>query len=69
VEVKTRRTEFVTPEEQVHWHKEGRIRHAAEVYLTRFHGDPPAVRFDVIAVVWPQGSRRPTIRHVPGAFS
>lgn len=68
VEVKTRRGEFVTPEEQVHSHKEGRVRHAADVYLMRFRGDPPLVRFDVVAVVWPEGAKRPTIRHIEHAF-
>lgn len=69
VEVKTRRGEHVTPEEQVHSFKEGRLRHAADVYLTRFRGDPPAVRFDVVAVVWPEGVRRPLIRHEEHAFA
>ena len=68
VEVKTRRGEHVTPEEQVHSFKEGRLRHAADVYLTRFRGDPPAVRCDVVAVLWPDGAQRPSIRHVAHAF-
>lgn len=67
-EVKTRQDEFVTPEEQVHTFKEGRMRHAADVYLTRFRGNPPLVRFDVVAVIWPSEARRPTIRHLEHAF-
>lgn len=68
VEVKTRRGEHVRPEEQVHSFKENRLRHAADVYLTRFRGNPPPARFDVVAVVWPEGSRQPLIRHEPHAF-
>ena len=68
VEVKTRRGEFVTPEEQVHSFKEGRLGHASDVYLMRYRGDPPPVRFDVVAVVWPEGEKRPTIRHIEHAF-
>jgi putative endonuclease len=29
--------------------------------------DYPA-RFDVVAVTWPDGQRRPTIEHFPNAF-
>ncbi len=68
VEVKTRRGEHVRPEEQVHSFKEGRLRHAADVYVTRFRGEPPAVRFDVVAVVWPEGAKEPEIRHEEHAF-
>src|SRR5688572_22773318 len=68
VEVKTRRGEHVRPEEQVHSFKEGRLRHAADVYLARYRGDPPPVRFDVVAVVWPEGAKRPEIRHEERAF-
>src|SRR5687768_4083316 len=68
VEVKTRRGEFVRPEEQIHSFKEGRLRHAADVYLARYRGAEPAVRFDVVAVIWPEGARRPEIRHEEHAF-
>ncbi len=68
VEVKTRRGEHVRPEDQVHSFKENRLRHAADVYLARYRDDPPPLRFDVVAVVWPEGSRRPLIRHEERAF-
>lgn len=68
VEVKTRRGEFVRPEEQVHSFKETRLRHAADVYLARYRGDPPPARFDVVAVLWPEGARHPEIRHEERAF-
>ena len=71
VEVKTRRAEFVTPEEQVHSFKEGRVRHAADVYLARQRrrgADELLVRFDIVAVVWLEGAKRPTIRHIEHAF-
>ena len=67
VEVKTRRGEHVSPEEQVDPGKQKRFEHAVDVYLARFRGDPPAVRFDVVAVVWPEHGR-PLVRHWPGAF-
>ena len=69
VEVKTRRSgDRVMPEEQVHAHKQGRLRHAAQVFLSRFRGEPPQVRFDVMAVVWPESSQAPEVRHHPHAF-
>ena len=68
VEVKTRLSDDdVTPEEQVHGHKQHQVTKAARFYLTRYgHPQPPA-RFDVIAIVWPQG-REPQIRHTTDAF-
>ena len=70
VEVKTRQADQrVRPEEQVHAHKQGRLRHAAAVYAARFRSDPPPVRFDVVSVVWPDGAAKPTaIRHEKHAF-
>jgi putative endonuclease len=70
VEVKTRRrgepAEAVTPL------KQRRITQAALHFLKR-HGlldAPRAVpcRFDIVAVVWPDGRGRPTIEHIPDAF-
>ena len=68
VEVKTRRGEHVSPEEQVHGHKRNRLNHAADVYLVRYRGNPPPARFDVVAVVWPEAGD-PLIRHYPHAFA
>src|SRR4051794_30511035 len=67
VEVKTRAYDDPTPEEQVNRFKQHQITKAARFYLNRFgHPQPPA-RFDVIAIVWPQG-RQPQIRHTMDAF-
>ena len=66
VEVKARRqgapAEAVTPE------KQRRLTLAALHFLKR-HGllEHPC-RFDVIGIVWPEGSRRPRIEHFPDAF-
>ena len=68
LEVKTRRGEHVRPEDQIHSFKEGRLRHAADVYLTRYRGNPPPVRFDVVAIVWPAEDAPPVIRHEAHAF-
>ena len=67
VEVKTRTEEIPAPELQVDDAKQHQITKAAKVYLTRFGMSQPAVRFDIIAVVWPPG-REPMIRHTQHAF-
>jgi putative endonuclease len=70
VEVKTRRrgepAEAVTPE------KQRRITLAALHFLKRYGlldgpRDVPC-RFDIVAVVWPDGRGRPEIEHHPDAF-
>jgi len=66
VEVKARRrgnpAEAVTPE------KQRRLTLAALHFLKR-HGllEQPC-RFDVVAIVWPEGRDRPSIEHFPHAF-
>ena len=66
VEVKARRrgspAEAVTPE------KQRRLTLAALHFLKR-HGllEQPC-RFDVVAIVWPEGRDRPAIEHFPHAF-
>ena len=67
VEVKTRAYDDPTPEEQVNTTKQHQITKAAKFYLTRFGTPQPPARFDVIAIVWPQG-REPQIRHTENAF-
>lgn len=69
VEVKTRRSGYVSPEEQVHSFKEGRLRHAADVFLARYRDDPRLVRFDVVAIVWSEEANAPQIRHIEHAFT
>jgi len=68
VEVKTRADEdSVTPEEQINPHKMHRCTKAAKFYLSRYGQPQPPARFDVVAVVWPNG-RAPSIRHIENAF-
>jgi len=69
VEVKTREAadEF-SPAEAVDRAKQQRLTRLALAYLKR-HGLLEAqARFDVVAVTWPPGARRPTIRHYVNAF-
>ena len=69
VEVKTRQSQDAGhPSEAVDPAKQRRLTRLAVTFLKR-HGllEYPA-RFDVIAVTWPAGQRRPTIEHIPDAF-
>jgi putative endonuclease len=69
VEVKTRDSqEAGHPAEAVNPNKQRRLTRLAVTFLKR-HGllEYPA-RFDVIAITWPEGQRRPTIEHFPNAF-
>ena len=69
VEVKTRQSqEAGHPAEAVDPAKQRRLTRLAVTFLKR-HGllEHPA-RFDVVAVTWPEGHRRPTIEHIPDAF-
>lgn len=67
VEVKTRTEETVRPEDQVHADKQHQITKASTMYLSRFGNPQPPARFDVIAILWPEG-RPPIIRHHENAF-
>ena len=67
VEVKTRSYDDPTPEAQVNEHKQHQLTKAGRVYLSRYGNPQPPARFDVVAIVWPQG-REPIIRHTPHAF-
>lgn len=67
VEVKTRSYEDATPEEQVDQAKRNQLVRVAKLYLSRYGIPQPPSRFDVVAIVWPNG-RDPLIRHTPHAF-
>ena len=67
VEVKTRNYDDPAPEDQVNTVKQHQITKAAKTYLSRYGVPQPPARFDVVAVVWPNG-REPLIRHPPHAF-
>jgi putative endonuclease len=67
VEVKTRTLDEPTPEDQVNNPKRHQITKSAKFYLSRYGTPQPPARFDVVAIVWPDG-REPQIRHTPHAF-
>ena len=66
VEVKSRRqgspAEAVTPE------KQRRLTLAALHFLRRYRLLEQRSRFDVVAIVWPDGHREPAIEHIRAAF-
>lgn len=67
VEVKTRRDDHVRPEENVHGRKQHRLdRLAAGLSRRTGYRDRP-FRYDVVAVLWPDG-KTPTVTHHVGAF-
>lgn len=67
-EVKTRTSErMVSPESAVNAAKRQRYRKAARHYLHEIGRSDLDVRFDVIAVMLPEGGR-PLVRHTPDAF-
>jgi len=67
VEVKTRGYDDPAPEEQVNDSKQHQVTKAARFYLARYGTPQPPARFDVIAIVWPNG-QDPMIRHTKSAF-
>jgi putative endonuclease len=67
VEVKTRGYDDPTPETQVNEAKQHQLTKAGKIYLSRFGAPQPPARFDVVAIIWPNG-REPLIRHTPHAF-
>ncbi len=69
VEVKTRTSQAAGhPAEAVDRQKQRRITREARAFLARHRLEPCAVRFDVVAVTWPENARRPAIEHFVGAF-
>jgi putative endonuclease len=70
VEVKTRAsTDAGHPVEAIDSRKERRMTQAALAYLKAQGLLKYAARFDVVAITWPEKSRRPRIEHYPNAFS
>ena len=70
VEVKTRKShDRGHPAEAVGPEKQKRITRIALAYMKRNNLlNQCSVRFDVIAITWPQTQKRPTIRHYEAAF-
>lgn len=70
VEVKTRTTHDAgLPSEAVDQEKQRRLTRLALGFLRRHGLLSHATRFDVIAITWPHGSRRPQLEHVQNAFT
>lgn len=70
IEVKTRSAEEKgTPTEAVNAEKQQRLTRAALAYMRRHDllGNC-AARFDVIAIVWPEGKAKPQLTHIENAF-
>jgi len=69
VEVKTRQTqEAGHPSEFVDEAKQRRLSRLAVTFLKRHRLLERPARFDVVAVTWPEGRRKPEIEHFPNAF-
>jgi putative endonuclease len=69
VEVKTRESHAAgLPSEAVDQNKQRRLTQLAVNFLKRYGLLERPARFDVIAVTWPAGRRRPTIEHIKNAF-
>ncbi len=69
VEVKTRTSHDAGhPAEAVDANKQRRLTNLALRYLKRHDLLEQRWRFDIVAVTWPENSRRPTIEHYIAAF-
>lgn len=69
VEVKTRAGDLAGhPADAVDPRKQQRLTRLAASYLKRHDLLECSSRFDVIAVTWPSGSKRPVIEHFKDAF-
>jgi putative endonuclease len=70
VEVKTRRSDDAgRPSEAIDKRKEQRMTQAALGYLKSNRLLDYSSRFDVVAIMWPDDARKPTIEHFKNAFS
>lgn len=69
VEVKTRREESAAdPEVNVTYHKRRRLTQAARYYLMEKSAQDRPCRFDVVAVLMPEGGQ-PAVEHFIDAFA
>ena len=69
VEVKARSSDIAgQPVEAVDENKQHRVARMALRYLKRHDLLEQRWRFDIVAVTWPKGRRRPAIKHLPSAF-
>ncbi len=69
VEVKTRTsTAAGSPAEAVDDERQLRMTRAALAYLKSHGLLEYSARFDVVALIWPEGARTPTVEHIQNAF-
>ena len=69
VEVKTRTSDARgSPAEAVDRDKQVRVTRQALSFLRRHHLLDCPVRFDIMALTWPTGARRPAVQHFINAF-
>ena len=69
VEVKTRRSRDAgNPADAVDLDKQRRLTRLALAFLKRHHLLEYPTRFDIVAVTWPEGQKRPHIEHIRHAF-
>ena len=69
VEVKTRSSHDAGhPAEAVDAHKQKQLTQLALAYLRRFRLLDGSARFDVLAITWPSGQKRPILEHFKNAF-
>jgi putative endonuclease len=67
VEVKTRvSSSYGGPLGAVHWRKQREMARAARDWMSRWGGPPASFRFDVIGVIYRQGSTE--VIHIENAF-
>ena len=70
VEVKTRRSRAAgDPVEAITLGKQKQLTKLALTYLKRHNLLEKSARFDVVAILWPDGSQDPQITHYRNAFS
>lgn len=69
VEVKTRSSlDAGHPAAAVDNRKQQQLLRVAHAYVRRHELEQVGTRFDVVAVVWPPGERKPRIEHIQDAF-
>ena len=69
VEVKTRRSQDAGhPSDAVDLDKQRRLTRLALAFLKRHNLLEYPSRFDIVAVTWPEGQKKPQIDHIQNAF-
>lgn len=69
IEVKTRRSDAAgRPVEAVDVQKQRKLTQTAMAYLKRRGLLETRCRFDVVSIIWPEGSKTPEITHYKNAF-